>query len=417
MMEHPDTNKKLPQEETNLVLSLMNGINENYWHPLYKYLENKPELIKTFPALLLQHEHIVIYIGRTHLAIEYFGPEISDELPERGMAKVTHYDFADSGTNLFEEIIGFKFESTAMPFTMPIPPYSEDLVLPTNKGMDKLIELQWNWMAQDSIMGINSPGFHIQEGQFTRIVNARFFDANENGLKTRHIKRLDFLPMEIHNETEKTHEIKVSFTELTSLVERDAHFQYPLPPKNDFKFNKLPQINRFIELIGNSNTSEPKLTKFLEQTKNKFILTMGFLSKEIYPQLILKWQSQNKNDIQPDFLIVRPNGFADILEFKLPNTKSKTVVGKPNRETFSAEINAYIAQTRVYKEYFEDPNNRNWIKEKYNINVRYPKRYLVVGRRWDFPNDVWKEIIDDYRDVEIITFDELIDGVISQFYM
>ena len=105
---------------------------------------------------------------------------------------------------------------------------------------------------------------------------------------------------------------------------------------------------------------------------------MGFLSKEIYPQLILKWQSQNKNDIQPDFLIVRPNGFADILEFKLPNTKSKTVVGKPNRETFSAEINAYIAQTRVYKEYFEDPNNRNWIKEKYNINVRYPKRYLVV---------------------------------------
>lgn len=62
-------------------------------------------------------------------------------------------------------------------------------------------------------------------------------------------------------------------------------------------------------------------------------------------------------------------------------------------------------------------NNRNWVKEKYNINVRYPKRYLVVGRRWDFSNDVWKEIIDDYKDIEIITFDELIDGVVSQFYM
>ena len=416
-MEHSNTNKKLPKEETNLVLSLMNGINENYWLPLYKYLEKETELIKTFPALLLQHEHIVIYIGRTHLAIEYFGPEKTKELPKSRGVKVTHYDFADSGTNLFEEIVGFKFESTAMPFTMPIPPYSEDLVYPTNKGMDKLIELKWNWMAQDSIMGINSPGFHVQEGQFTRVVNARFFDADENGLKTRHIKWLDFLPMEIYNETEKTHEIKVSLTELKSLVEHDAHYQYPLPPKDDFKFNKLPQINRFIELVGNSKTTEPQLTKFLEQPENKFILTMGFLSKEIHPQLMLEWQSQNKNDIQPDFLIVRPNGFADIVEFKLPDTKSKTVVGKSNRETFSAEMNAYISQTRVYREYFEDPNNRNWVKEKFKIDVRYPKRYLVVGRRWDFPNDVWKEIIDDYKDIEIITFDELVDGVVSQFYM
>ena len=92
-------------------------------------------------------------------------------------------------------------------------------------------------------------------------------------------------------------------------------------------------------------------------------------------------------------------------------------MGKSNRETFSAEINAYISQTRVYREYFEDPNNRKWVKEKYNLNVRYPKRYLVVGRRFDFSNEVWKEIIDDYKDVEIITFDDLVDGVVSQFYM
>ncbi len=416
-MEHPNSNRKLPKKERNLVLSLMNAINEHYWHPLYQYLQKNEKLIKTFPAFLLQQEQIVLYIGRNHLAIEYFGPELTKELPKSKNVKITHYDFADSGTNLFEEIVGFKFESTSMPFTMPIPPFSEDLVYPTNKGMDKLLELKWNWMAQDSIMNINGPGFHVEKGQFTRVINARFFDADENGLKTRHIKWIDFLPLEIENETEDTHELKISLNQLKSLVKYDAHYQYPLPAKDDFKYNKLPQINRFIELIGNKKTTEPQLTKFLEQNENKFILTMGFLSKEIHPQLLLEWQSQEKDNIQPDFLIVRPNGFADIVEFKLPDTKSKTIVGKSNRETFSAEINKYISQTRVYREFFEDPNNRNWVKDKFHLSVRHPKRYLVVGRRWDFSSEIWKEIIDDYKDIEIITFDELVDGVVSQFYM
>ena len=283
--------------------------------------------------------------------------------------------------------------------------------------MDKLIELKWNWMAQNSIMGINGPGFHVQKGQFTRIVNGRFFDADENGLKTRHIKWIDFLPMEIHNETEKTHEIKVSLTELASVVEHDAHYQYPLPPKEDYKYNKLPQINRFLELVGNKLTSETKLTKFLEQKKNQFILTMGILSTEVRSQLICEWQSEDKDGIQPDFFLVRPNGFADIVEFKLPNLKNKTVVGRSNRETFSAEINSYISQTRVYKEYFNDPNNRKWVEENHNIKVKHPKRILVVGRRWDFSSDDWKDIIDDYKGIEIMTFDDLTDGVVSQFYM
>jgi hypothetical protein len=40
-----------------------------------------------------------------------------------------------------------------------------------------------------------------------------------------------------------------------------------------------------------------------------------------------------------------------------------------------------------------------------------------MGRRWDFNNDEWKEIISEYSDVEIINYDELIDGVTAQFYI
>jgi hypothetical protein len=144
---------------------------------------------------------------------------------------------------------------------------------------------------------------------------------------------------------------------------------------------------------------------------------MAFLAKNIYPQCECEWQSESRNNIKPDFFVIKPNGFADIVEFKLPYLKTDNVVGRVNRETFSAEINSYISQTRVYRTYFEDPNNRKWVEEKYNLKINYPKRVLVVGRRWDFPSDEWKSILNDYKDIELMTYDDLVDGVVAQFYM
>ena len=136
----------------------------------------------------------------------------------------------------------------------------------------------------------------------------------------------------------------------------------------------------------------------------------------VHSQVKCDWQSEEKDEIVPDFFVVRANGYADIVEFKLPKVKGNTVVGRNNREQFSAEINSYIAQTRVYRSYFEDPNNRKWFEKKYGFKVYKPKRYLVVGRRNDFECDEWVEIKADYTDVEIVTYDDLIDTVVSQFY-
>lgn len=416
-MNKDKPNEEHPFDGKDLTLRIINILSEYFWQPLYKFLEKYPEKLKTFTGFLLDNEHIVLYFGKTHLAIEYFGNERLTELPKLTDMKVSYHDLTDLDVNLLDEIIGFSYKSTSMPFTLSLPLFSEDFVLPTNDGMDKLLELNWNWMAQNSIMAINGPGFHVEEGEFARMINARFFDSNDNGLRTRHIKWIDFIPLEINDVTEKTHQLQIKINELIQTTEFTANYIYPLPQKDDFKFNKLPQINRFIELIGDLSTSETDLTTFLEQPENKFIITMGILSTDIYPQRSLEWQSQSKDNLRPDFLIARPNGYADILEFKLPKLKYNSIVGKNNRESFSAEINSYIAQTRVYKEYFEDPNNREWVKTKYDLNVRYPKRFLIVGRRWDFSSEEWREIISEFKDIEIISFDELIDGVVSQFYM
>nr|WP_199078250.1 Shedu anti-phage system protein SduA domain-containing protein [Pedobacter sp. ASV19] len=400
-------------------IEILNKIAELYWVPLDRFLRENPHLIKTFPAFLLEQEQVVFYLGKTHLAVEYYGNETTENLPEDKVVALTYYDFTASENYFFEDVVGFKYESTAaMPgLFLPMPPLAEDLVFPTNRGLDKLIELKWNFDAQNAILGFNSPPFEIPEGQFTRIVNGRFYDADESGLKTRHIKWMDFLPLQIVNETETDHAFKISLTQLVELPINDAHYQYPLPPKSDYKYSKLPQINRFLELIGSGKHSETDLTGFLEKPENKFILTMGFLATEIHSQLLCEWQSDEKDSIKPDFFVVKPNGYADIVEFKLPSLKTNTVVGKINRETFSAEIHSYIAQTRVYQTYFEDPKNREWIKEKYGLTVRYPRRILVVGRRWHFSSMEWREIMDDHRDLEIMTYDDLTDGVVSQFYM
>ncbi len=409
-------NNDTPKPLKDFIIPIGQKITELYWKPLFDYLNENPELIKTFPGFLLKKESLVFYFGKTHLAIEYYGPERIDDLNVDGEFELRFYDYTRSTENFIEQIIGFKFDSSAG-IEFPLPPYSEDLILPTNKGFDKLQELGWNFSAQNAIVGINSGNFFIPKGELARMVNSRFYDADGKGLKTRHIKWIDFIPLKLDETSDISDMIEIDFGVYNmNVVKHDAHYCFPLPDDNDYRFSKLPKINRFIEKIGSDDSTEPQITSFLSSTENRFILLMAFLAKDIFPEVLCEWQSEDKPDIKPDFFVLRANGYADIVEFKLPKLKSKTITGRENRETLSAEINSYISQTRKYKEYFNDPNNRTWVEEKYGFKVFKPRRILILGRRWNFDNDEWKEIISEYNDIEIMNYDELIDGVTAQFY-
>lgn len=384
-----------------------------YWGPLHKHIERNPNLIKVVPGFIVNPEKVVVYIGRTHIALEYLGSEIADELKSSGNIDVAYHDYSTIECNLFEQIIGFEYDST-MDWSMPLPAFSQDLLLPTNKGWDKLSELGWNYSAQNSLMGFNTPSPTPEEGQFTRVVNGLFFDADENGLKTRHIKWLDFFPIHFVESDDTTVSISFCVESMKGLVEHDANYAYPMP--DDYKYVQLPKINRFIEVWGNSGSSETDITSHLSKDENKFILTMRFGAKQAHPELTCEWQSEERKAIRPDFFIEQPNGYADIVEFKLPHISKSFVVGSSNREAFSAWLNSYISQTRVYATYFDDPNNRKWFEDIYGFKVYKPRRWLVVGRRDDFDSDVWREIVADYQDLEIMTYDDLIDGVVAQFY-
>ena len=182
---------------------------------------------------------------------------------------------------------------------------------------------------------------------------------------------------------------------------------------NDFDVNdinpKIIQLEKFKNLIINPK-NEVEITSFLELKENEFILKTTFPSKRIFAQINCEWQSEKERaSIKPDFFVEHHNGFSNIVELKLPNIKT-VIVGVENRETFSSYIHSYIAQTRDYKEYFEDPNNRNWLFSIHTIKVLYPERTLVLGRRSDFINDAWKKIQEDYKELRIFTYDDLIDN-------
>jgi hypothetical protein len=189
---------------------------------------------------------------------------------------------------------------------------------------------------------------------------------------------------------------------------------YPIP--EEFRHVRLTQMNRFVEFIGNKTNTEPEITRLLASEDFRFALKMRFSANEIHAECNCEWQSEQRAAIKPDFFVVGTDGYADIVEFKLPELSASVVVGSNNRETFSATINSYISQTRVYRDYFDDPNNRAYVKTTFGFDVYKPKRYLIVARRWDFNTREWREIAADHQDLIILTYDDLIDGVVVQFY-
>src|SRR5690606_27478896 len=157
-------------------------IAEHYWMSIDEYLLENPHLIKSAPGFLILPEKVILYLGETHLAIEYLGPERVSELPNDLRINIQYHDLVDAGDKFLEKIIGFNYtDSTSKSINFPIPTFSEGLIMPTNRGADKLEELKWSIGAQDGMTVFNSNRPVLFENEYTRIINGLFFDADEKG--------------------------------------------------------------------------------------------------------------------------------------------------------------------------------------------------------------------------------------------
>ncbi|STX50763.1 Uncharacterised protein [Legionella busanensis] len=382
-----------------------------YTLPLIKYLKNNPHLIKTCPGMLVNFDEISFYVFRSHIAIEYDGPYNILDINRPINMKCNFFVFMDKECDVLEGITGFKYtKGDSDSFILPVT--NEELVVPTLNGLDKLVELKWNFFAQNMKL-IISQNISIDKKRPTRIINSYFFDANSKGLMTRHVKWLEILPINFkENDNFYTLEWDTFFLENAYKIDASYCFDFP----DDYKYKLLPIINRFIELWGNDCTKETTITKFLSKNEHQFIIKKKFGVIKISPETICIWQNSKKENLKPDFFIIHPNGYADIVDFKLPKI-DKVIVGTVNRRSFSAKLNQYIAQMREYANFFNEECNRVWFEKEYGFKVKNPRKYLIIGRRNNFSNDEWREILADYQNIEIFTYDDLIDSVTSQFYM
>jgi hypothetical protein len=390
--------------------------NERYLEPLQRQVELDLGLLETVAGFLIIPKKVIVYFTKNHIVVEYEGPDRLNKLPEgNDFVELQIFDYAELD-DPFSEIIGFNYSDGTSGFNMPLSGglVYDDLIIPTNRALERLLELGWNTGAQDHILSINGGGVALVEGQSARIINGLFFDAPQEGLLTRHIKWADCIPIK-RMDLGETWQLGYSTEHWGKQAILDARFNYYVP--TEYRLRKLPYVNRFIEFYSAPNRSEPEITAFLAQDEFQFILTMRFGCTGIISQPELEWQSEKQRKaIKPDFLLIQSDGHVDICEFKLPRLKSNSVVGIENRTSFSAELSNYVAQTRVYQEYFDDPNNRAWLEEKYEVKAYKPIRYLIAGERSGMRSDDWRKIASDFRDLRLLNYNDLVDGVVAQFY-
>jgi hypothetical protein len=326
--------------------------------------ENDAELRKTMPGMLVAPDGMTVYLGDTHLAIEHFGPA---NVPTKSIegVKVSFFDYRGDG-DFISNIIGMKFHATGPRIALAPSDLYWNLFVPTSTdAVELMMEIGWDLTAENMAFMMNSGGISLPDGQFARMVNCFFYGKENERLRTRRIQWIDFFPLTYEPVDADNSNVEVRlWPDMDHTVDHDAHMQFPRPSL--FENERLGLLNRFRELILTPGISEPKITRWLAQPAHQFILRMALPAVGLLAQKKCKWMNEpSREPIIPDFFAVKPNGFADIVEFKLPELKGDATVGKVNRESFSAEVNSYVAQTHCYKEYFEDSSNRKHLKTRY----------------------------------------------------
>jgi len=184
--------------------------------------------------------------------------------------------------------------------------------------------------------------------------------------------------------------------------------QFPEQPERALALKIISKkIEEFQVLISKPKLKEHELQKFFE--KNPEFLTFGTKYRTLFPQILLK-RTRGK-DLRPDFLLERVTDcFCDILDIKLP--KKKILRGKTERRGFTTDVYEAIAQVCEYREYFNDPRHKKWIKKKYHLSVYKLNILVLIGLGKNIEKEDLVKIRNQHPLVEVITYNDILKQIV-----
>jgi hypothetical protein len=166
----------------------------------------------------------------------------------------------------------------------------------------------------------------------------------------------------------------------------------------------LPEAAQLENLINDPQVREHDLQAFFEENPH---LLAGTSYDRVVPHPILA--RDERGPLIPDSMLEPRNGFADILDLKLPGVN--LVTGRRDRAHPTALVTEAIAQVREYRAYFEYEAHRQAVKDRYGLKAYRPTVAILIGRDPGPGRDpfelrrIWDELP---RHVELMTYDQLL---------
>jgi hypothetical protein len=164
------------------------------------------------------------------------------------------------------------------------------------------------------------------------------------------------------------------------------------------------QLEEFEALLADLKSIEQTFQSFFERNPH-FLRGIDYGRVLAHPSLI----REDGSALIPDFLL-QPLGskYANILDLKRPN--AKLVTSRRDRRHFAHGVHDAIAQVREYREYFERPEYRRAVQERYDLTSYRPSTFIVIGRQPEsVTEEEMKRIAGDLPDFVVVqTYDDLL---------
>jgi len=157
------------------------------------------------------------------------------------------------------------------------------------------------------------------------------------------------------------------------------------------------------DLINNPHAKEEDIQHFFENHPHLF---RQWDYRDIFPHVFLT--REDAGPLIPDFILVDPEAQrTTIVDLKLP--QMKLVRRQRNRDRFSAAVTEAKAQLFEYRDWFEEKDNREQLKERLGIEVYRPHMGVVIGSSMEFRDAFDRQkLMSTMPEIEIVTYDDII---------